>query len=183
MKKIAIAISALLCMVALAACGGNKEDTTQTVQKVGTADSPVPVGTEQEVTDMDENTYTFKVIEAYTGQEAIDKALTLDEYGLNKWQPQEGKQYVLVHYAITAKELADETFTFNSYGYLTAWANGASGSSQIVYGDGVSPASIMEGASTEGWSAYIVDQSDEAPMLKLDLDVFQNGESCWFALK
>lgn len=179
MKKLSMALCAVFCLLALAACGGSGEPATVS-PAVGTLESPVPLGTAQEVTDDSGNTYDFTVTEVYLGQEAIDKAFTLEEYGLNDWQEEEGYQYALVHYSITAREISGDTFQFNPL-YLNAWVDNAEGDQVLLYGD-VSVSSLMADGTTDGWSAFKMAASENVPLLELRLDIFENGEACWFSL-
>lgn len=180
MKKLSVVLGSLFCLFVLAACGGGGEPPAIT-PTIGTLESPVPLGTTQEVTDDNDDTYTFTITEAYIGQDAVDKAATLEEYGLNDLQNEEGYQYVLVHYSITAKKLSGDKFQFNPL-YLSAWVDNAEGSQVLLYGD-VSTSSIMTDGTTDGWSAFKIKASENSPLLELRLDVFQDGKTCWFSLK
>ena len=178
-KRLFALVLAVISVSALSACGGSPDSSAENT--MGKKDSPVPVGTSVELSYFDEGTIDFKISEAYVGEEAITKAATLDEHGLNKFDPVDGKQYILIHYDIVAKELKGDTLNFN-YLYLSAWANNVRGETQLLYGD-VNTSVIMAGGSTSGWGMFLVDASDDNPLIELQLDIYKDGERCWFSVK
>lgn len=170
---------AMVCLFVMALCGctGNSKPENS----MGTLESPVPVGTTIELSYQDEGSMDFTVKEVYVGEQAIEKANELEEYGLNHFDPVQGKKYVLIHYDIVAKEVMGDTFYFNPL-YLSGWANQAQGETQWLYGD-ISPDEMMEGGSSSGWSMFLVDESDQAPLIQLQLDIYKDGKRCWFSTK
>ncbi len=178
-KRLLALVLAVISVSALSACGGNPDSSTENT--MGKKESPVPVGTSVELSYFDDGTIDFKINEAYVGEEAITKAATLDEFGFNKFDSVDGKQYVLIHYDIVAKELKGDTLNFN-FLYLSAWANNVRGETQILYGD-VNTSAIMAGGTTSGWSMFLVDASDDNPLIELHLDIYKDGERCWFSVK
>ncbi len=193
MKKLFVVFLSLLCLFSLSACNKTTTDKDMNAndaghknaitakQETGTFKAPVPLGKSHEVTDFLGNTYSFTVTDAYIGQEAVNKAETLDEYGLNKFDTEDGSQYVLVHYSITGKNLSGEKFDFNPL-YINVWANSVMGTQILLYGD-VHTSIIMREGTTDGWSAFSVDSLDSNPLLELQLDAVHNERSCWFSLK
>lgn len=162
MKRFTMLLCALLCVGALAGCGGGQADAPKS--NVGhTRSDPAPLGESVSVEDTEGYTLTLRVIDVLRGDAASEQVKAWYEYN---GAPPEGKEYFLVHVSLSmACDDPDISFQPNSLAFHLISTSGVENDSSLIIGmDDFS--ALYGGGETDGWISFTTDSSDTAPLLQ-----------------
>lgn len=141
---------------------------TPEAPEVGTAGSPVPLGTAQLVENADGQSISVTVSEVIRGDDALDRIMAANQFND---PPTEGFEYVLLHVdvstpadnegAITLDHSSLQVVTNNR---VIRWFDAGSGACCLVPEFDFQ---MLPGGTGDGWVALLVAVDDPAPMMLL----------------
>lgn len=161
----------------------SSEDEAEAEEEIGTRENPLSIGERVSIQYYDifhgDVKLDIELLELIHGDEALQMVREGNEFND---EPDEGQEYILAKFYVKVNEVEDEPFDLN-HAQFNAVSTDGNTYDEFVVVAGLEPDlqnELYEGAEREGFTYFLVDKDDEAP-----LAVFNRGSDAevWFQLR